>query len=212
MTISFPRIEHPFLIRCNTTDVGTVVNNFIRQEYGQFPNRFRPEWIVDGGAYIGDTSAYFLSRYRSAKLIALEPTADNYRVLTKNLKPYGDRVILEKAALGSEEGAACMIGSGTGARVAKHGSEDVAVTTIPAILKRVPQGRIGLLKLDIEGAERDVLGRTCSAWLDRVDAIIVETHGPESERAVFRTLNLHGWSRRRYRNLWYCMNPRSRAT
>jgi FkbM family methyltransferase len=205
VSIDFPMLQYPFLIRSKTTDLETVINNFIRREYGQLPRDFSPRVIVDAGAYIGDTSAYFLTKYPKAHVIALEPAPESFRLAARNLSPYGKRVTLRQAALGPTRGNARISGIGTGARISELG-EDIAITTVADLLEGTQDGRIDLLKMDIEGAEREVLCTTAIEWLDRIDMIIVETHGDEIERDVLAVLDSHGWERWRHRNLWYCRN------
>jgi FkbM family methyltransferase len=176
VSVDFPMLQYPFLIRSKTTDLATVVNNFIRREYGQLPRDCSPRLIVDAGVYIGDTSAYFLTEYPEAHVIALEPAPESFRLAARNLSPYGKRVTLRQAALGPTRGNARISGIGTGARISELG-EDIAITTVVDLLEETEDGRIDLLKMDIEGAEREVLCTTGIQWLDRIDMIVVETPG-----------------------------------
>jgi len=64
--------------------------------------------------------------------------------------------------------------------------------------------RIDILKMDIEGAEADVLGKSADIWLNRVDLLIIELHGPEIEVAVMETLRRNRFIATPYRSLWYC--------
>jgi predicted O-methyltransferase YrrM len=86
-------------IRPGTPDVSTIINNVIREEYGHFSYAGDPQWMVDAGAYIGDTAAYFLSRFPRFRVIALEPNPPAFAMASQNLKPYGERVILMKKGL-----------------------------------------------------------------------------------------------------------------
>lgn len=201
--IKFPNINHPFLIRSRSDDIGTAINNFVRLEYSQFPASFEPRTIVDAGAYIGDTSAYFLSRYPQAQLIALEPATESFQIAARNLRPYGARVVLKKAALGATRGMVFISGTETSAGISTSG-ESVPLLTVPDLIAEFPDRRIDLLKLDIEGAEREVLCSGAGAWLASVRRIVVETHSDDTERAVLLSLREQGWRCARYRNLWYC--------
>ena len=78
-------------------------------------------------------------------------------------------------------------------------------------MERTGWERVNILKMDIEGAEADVLGRTADAWLDRVDMLIIELHGPECERQVSESLGRNGFAVKRYRSLWYCAREPRRA-
>jgi hypothetical protein len=65
-----------------------------------------------------------------------------------------------------------------------------------------------VLKLDIEGAEEALFSNNARSWLEKVDHIIVETHGPTCEKAVLEVLAASEWTARRYRNLYYCSSPK----
>jgi FkbM family methyltransferase len=201
--IKFPNIAHPFIVRSRSDDLGTAINNFVRLEYGQFPASFEPRTIVDAGAYIGDTSAYFLSRYPLAQVIALEPATASFQIASRNLHPYGARVVLKKAALGATRGTVFISGNETAAGISTSG-EAVPMLTVPDLIAEFPDRCIDLLKLDIEGAEREVLCSGAGAWLARVRRIVVETHSNDIERAVLLSLREQGWRCVRFRNLWYC--------
>ena len=57
--ITFRGVRHPFLVRPGTEDVEMIISTIIREEYGQFQPAVDPEWMIDAGTYIGDTSALF---------------------------------------------------------------------------------------------------------------------------------------------------------
>src|SRR5438270_7731151 len=77
-SVTLKNAMHPMSLRPGTEDVSTVLNNVVRQEYGQFAPDRQPRWMIDAGAYIGDTCAYFLSRFDDLRVIALEPDPENY--------------------------------------------------------------------------------------------------------------------------------------
>lgn len=202
--LRFTRLMHPFNIRPGTNDVSVAVNNFVREEYGAFGELTNPRVLVDGGAYIGDTSAYFLSRFPGLRSIALEPMADSLAQARANLAPYGDRVELRQAALTADGAMVRMSGVQTGARIGESGDIEVPSQTITQILDSLPEGRIDILKLDIEGAEGPIFAQSPATWLDRVGLIIVETHGPQITDTVLCVLAANGWSAERVRNLYFC--------
>src|SRR5213075_1660485 len=73
LQMHFDNLMHPLSIRPGTDDVRTVIDNVIREEWGNFSAEREPQFMIDGGAYIGDSSAYFLSRFPDLKVVALEP-------------------------------------------------------------------------------------------------------------------------------------------
>lgn len=207
VAVALRRLSHPIVIRPATSDVPSVINNCIREEYGQFEETIAPKLIIDAGAYIGDTSAYFLSRFPGAKVIALEPNTESFLQADLNLRPYGDRVTLVCAALWDSIGMIDFGGEQTSARVGGGGAE-VRTITIPALLSKFENAEIDILKMDIEGAELVVLRSAVGNWLNNVRLLLLETHGQNVELEVLPLVEREGFHCHRYRNVWYCYNSR----
>jgi len=141
--------------------------------------------VVDVGAYVG---AYSLRACREgARVIALEPDPDNYAILRMNIELSGcaDRVKPLMIVAGFREGLLPFyrgLSSDTssivqGFRVATSEVEAyVKVDTLDNILAReglAPHSRIDYLKIDVEGAEVDVL-RGAEETLKRTRYLQVE--------------------------------------
>lgn len=205
VAVKLRRLEHPIYVRPGTNDCETVVNNIVREEYGQLSLAPQgPHFIVDAGAYIGDTSAYFINRYPGSTIVALEPNPASFSMAKQNLAPYGNRVVLVEKALWVQRTTLRVSGLETGARVSGSGDTNVETMTISDLLKLSPSGRITLLKLDIEGGEEQLFSEEPESWLPEVDNIIIETHGAGIERLVLQVLDRAGWGALRHRNLYYC--------
>lgn len=208
MAIQFRTLQHPFWLRPGTDDLNAALNNIVRQEYGYQLPATPPKIMVDAGAYIGHSSVYFLSRYPELMVFALEPNPESRAVAAQNLAPYGDRVVLLPAALSTKVGSVSFGGTQMGARIGEGGAFEVATTTLPALLHSISSGRIDILKMDIEGAEMEILSGDVSEWLPHVGLLIVETHGNIITEKLKDVMASQGWQAVRYRNLFYC----SRAT
>lgn len=202
-SVTLQSLRYPILIRPGTQDAETVIDNVIREEYGQFTPAKAPEWMIDAGAYIGDTTAYFLSRFPELKVVALEPNPPSYEMARQNLKLYGDRAILLRKGLFSTEQILCFAGGGTGASIANSGFE-IDCTTVLSLLERYSIPHVDILKMDIEGAEEAVFLSQPEAWLSRIDLLILEIHGPHIKSLVSRVLRENGFSMKQYRSIWYC--------
>jgi FkbM family methyltransferase len=203
VTLRLRSLIYPILIRPASADVGSLVNNVFREEWGQLPRTFTPKVIIDAGAYIGDTSAYFLTRFPDARVIALEPNPESHVMASRNLTPYGSRVTLMRAALWVEIGRVRFSGGGTGARVSEDG-EYVHSTTIPECIRLASTRTIDLLKIDIEGAEVAVIEGGVGSWLEHIRVLLLETHSAEAKRRLIPLLEHCGFRVHRYRNVWYC--------
>ncbi len=207
--LQLKRLSHPIYIREGTPDIPTVINTVIREEYGQRWNGVRPLRMIDAGAYIGDTSAYFLSRFPGITVVALEPNGSNFALAEKNLAPYGNRVKLYNMALDGAPGLVHMSGEHLGAAIASSASGQdtgaIEATSIPKVLDAASWDDIDILKMDIEGAEAAVLNHRADSWLARVRRVILEPHGAEIEAKVRATLVRNGFTVARHRSLLYAL-------
>ena len=191
--------------RPGTADVSALIQNLIREEYGRLSKDFRPEWIVDAGAYIGDVSLYFLNRFPSARVVALEPSAANYALAQVNLEPYGDRARLLNRGLWSQSCTLNIAGEFTGAHLSSTdtGGERIECVNVSQLMSSLSLPRIDILKLDIEGAETEVLLVNSDEWLAKTRMVIVEFHGAKIAAACTARLHGAGFKGYRYRNLNY---------
>ena len=201
--VTLSKLQYPIIIRPGTADVGTIINNVIREEYGHFKPAGDPEWMIDAGAYIGDTAAYFLTRFPKLQVIALEPNPPAYEMASQNLKPYGERAVLMKKGLWAGDQNLLFDGASTCASIRDKGFEIEGIS-LPTILERFSIARLNILKMDIEGAEKAIFSSNPEAWLDRVDLIIIEIHGPEITNLISHALQRNNFSMKQFRSVWYC--------
>ena len=205
--VSLRNLKYPIFIRPGTQDAHTIINNVIRKEYDQVKLTTSPVWMIDAGAYIGDTAAYFLSSYSDLNIVALEPNPSAYGLAKINLKPYGDRIILLQKGLYINDGVVFFSGDNTGASISKSGFE-IDCTTILSLLEQYSIPRVDILKMDIEGAEEAIFDSKPQEWLNRVDMLIIEIHGSHIEPKIFRVLSDNGFSMKQYRSVWYCQSDK----
>jgi hypothetical protein len=72
-------------------------------------------------------------------------------------------------------------------------SAEVACVDIDSLLLEFSIDRIDILKLDIEGAEDQVLSIGSASWLQRTDHIIVEFHRRDVAWRCTKLLESHGF-------------------
>jgi FkbM family methyltransferase len=201
--VSLKNLTYPIFIRPGSQDVHTVINNVIRKEYDQARLTDSPKWMIDAGAYIGDTSAYFLSRFSELKVVALEPNPSAFHLAKQNLTPYGERSVLLQKGLYTTNGIALFSGDNTGASIGNTGIE-INCTTILSLMEQYSIPRIDILKMDIEGAEDAIFNSHPETWLNLVDMLIIEIHGIHLIPLISGILKEHGFSMQQYRSVWYC--------
>lgn len=184
VTVSFKRPFPPkaLSLRIPSTDVLLYRQIFERHEY-DVPVSRPPRVIVDAGANVGLTSVYFAHRFPNARIIAIEPEAHNFALLASNVAEYPN-VVPVKAALWHSHTVVDLFDPGVGPWGYVVGCADdcsgrwrqrTDTVTLDAVMKTYDLDRVDLLKMDIEGSEREVLADP-HAWIDRVDALIVELH------------------------------------
>jgi FkbM family methyltransferase len=174
-------IKFPFYLRFNTSDVPTFDQIFMAQEY-DFKVKTPPKVIVDAGANIGLTSILFANRYPEAKIIAIEPEASNYEMLKMNVAPYSN-ISPMKVALWNKNDEINLVDPGfgkwgfmtQGVEYEGEVTHKVNSLTIDKIMEDNGIDKIDILKIDIEGAEREVFMNS-SSWIGNVDSLIVELH------------------------------------
>lgn len=180
--VAEPSSDHPRMtLRAGTSDIATFVQVFREREYS-LPLRGQVRTIIDAGANVGLSSLYFATRFPQARIIAIEPEPANFELLRANIVNH--RLIAPVwAALAAEDGEVRIVDPGQGNwafRTWGHGPEGATGVAVPALSLDSILGHFGLdhvdvLKMDIEGAEKEVLEH-CAPWIDRIGVLVVELH------------------------------------
>jgi FkbM family methyltransferase len=150
--------------------------------WGAFLNHIRPgDTLVDVGANLGLYTV--AAAKRGARVIAVEPDPANVRQIRRNARLNRVEVAIVEVLAGAQIGTAPLALRGSPV----SGSVDMylgpttryavaAVLTLDALLK---DERVDLLKIDVEGAEIDVLRGAEQTLRDkRPRAILIEVHPP----------------------------------
>jgi len=140
--------------------------------------------IVDAGGFIGTAALAFAAMYPRARVVTIEPSAANLRALERNVAA-APTIHVERAALvGRSRGPAPLYDVGAG--VWGHTLDadrpgptrapigETPTTTLQDIMAKYGAERILILKLDIEGVERELLADPW--WLDKTGAVAAELH------------------------------------
>lgn len=147
--------------------------------------------IVDIGGNIGASMAYFAKRYPNSPILSIEPHPRNAAFLRRNAHFYGDRVLVEQKAFSLNNGDIPLVTPGYEERGwhAAYSFMPIYQTHTPTILAPaitpediadyplISGRRIGLLKIDIEGAEKAIFesGRI-NQMLQMTNVLAIESH------------------------------------
>lgn len=133
--------------------------------------------ILDCGANIGLSIIYLKRICPTAKITAFEPDKENYELLARNIQAFELKdVVIRKEAIWKED---TTVEFSTHQGMASHIEESPgkSTTSINAVrLRNLLNEPIDFLKLDIEGAEYEVL-MDCRDKLINVQRIFIEYHG-----------------------------------
>jgi len=146
---------------------------FARQVY-RFKAASAQPVIVDVGANIGLASIYWTRQWPQAELTCFEPDPTLFGLLTWNIAKHGAAAatLVNKAVADFNGAAPFRLEGGASGRVSeREGSKLVQCVRLGPYLDKP----IDLLKIDIEGAEADVLA-DCSSGLKNVRHLFVEYH------------------------------------
>lgn len=149
---------HPFFYRQNTTDL-PILRLIIGQSLVY--NKLRdPKLIVDGGANVGYVSVFYAKHFPGAQVYSIEMEEANYDMLLKNTSGYDNVKPLKAALWNNSNGVSFSSQSKADAYSVvdnKVADRKVASLTLADILKMAGRDKIDLLKIDIEGAEVEIL-------------------------------------------------------
>jgi FkbM family methyltransferase len=164
-----------------------------------------PRRILDLGGNIGFGAVFFSRIFPEAKLAVVEPDPRNLPLLRKNLGLNGVSATVIEGAIGSAAGTlklrygvnpTCSSLAGTGLHELSD-TVEVAVTTVPEVMARAGWDQIDLVKIDIEGAEEELLASD-NQWLAKVGAIIMEIHPNTTIERLNGYLAPFGFSLKRF--------------
>ncbi|MEQ1751190.1 MAG: FkbM family methyltransferase [Prosthecobacter sp.] len=162
-------------------DIGTWDEVFITEDWriGSFSSMPQAPVIVDVGANIGLTAAYFSEHFPDAKIIAIEPENSNFDRLCRNTGKYKNITAI-KAALWHRDAPVNLANpNDTSVSFCCVDTDDsigqIQGITVPELMRRCGLSEIDFLKLDIEGAELELF-KGDTTWLPAVRLIGIEFH------------------------------------
>lgn len=158
-------------------DLLTLNEIFCREDYF-CKNDIRT--VVDFGSNIGISALYFLTRNRETFVYLFEPLAVNCQRMRQNLEYFQDRFNLSPVAVwladGDVEFGYEETGRYGGVKVMSDYKIMVPAMDVNNILSNIIEKHtnIDILKIDIEGGERDILAAIAKENLSKINTIYIE--------------------------------------
>jgi FkbM family methyltransferase len=169
------------LVRPGTADVVAVHDTFCGA-YHRSPWELTGPLIVDLGANIGLTMVDYALTYPEARVYGVELDSDNADLARRNTVVFGPRCRVITAGVSARSGPitySAPAGNFVSFRLGGAPDREGRGLTLDDALEElgVADEAIDLMKIDIEGAESDILlagGR----WAERTMHLLVEVHAP----------------------------------
>ncbi len=169
-----------FRTRTNTSDKYAVMEVFFRKEYGDLKIGER-DVILDIGANIGAFSVYCAQRASLGRVISYEALPANFGMLLKNAKLNGLPNIRARNLAVWDRSTRVRLPVGdsyTGVSIFRKEKRAVGVrtTTLEEIFRKERLSRVDVMKLDVEGAEYEIIAGAPAGLLERIRTIVLEYH------------------------------------
>tara|TARA_A100001037_G_scaffold304506_1_gene341518 strand:- start:43622 stop:44377 length:756 start_codon:yes stop_codon:yes gene_type:complete len=170
----------PVTLRGKSSDFKVFDEIFLKEQYDSHLLPENPKVILDAGANIGLSSIYFAARFPDSKIFALEPENSNYEILSKNTKNFENIIPLKKALW--SHSTDLRISNPSAEKWAFNFTESQLPTedlyegiSIEGFMSDYSVNEIDILKLDVEGAEKDIFSKNIN-WIPKVRLMIIELH------------------------------------
>lgn len=182
ITMNIPNVPYPIYLRNKTYDTHIFYQIFIQEDlaldYGEGAST-----ILDCGANIGLSTIFYKRKFPKARIISVEPEKSNYELLLKNTKNYVNIVSLKNGVSGSDcELSVIDIGEGEASyRILENEKkgkmlETIHCKSINTIIEEFEIQQIDILKMDIEGSEKQCLFEGDVKWLQKTKWFLLEIH------------------------------------
>lgn len=194
------RIEgypHPVWYRARGSDLKVIRQVMYHDGFDACHEISGARRVIDCGGNIGLASLVLLELWPNAKVVIVEPDADNMEMCRRNLAPYGDRVsyyqagiwshpcrlVVERGDYGMDEEWSFTV------RPVKEGEVgDTDAIDLCTLMDREGFEVADYVKLDIEGTEEHILLPEHNHWIDRTHAFTVELHSDYGKEVLDRTM------------------------
>lgn len=190
--------------RSGTSDLRTARSIFLDESYLPKPMTIPEDGtVVDIGAHIGCFTIFAALRAKRGRIVSAEPAPDNFALLRENVRRNGfGHVETLNAAVAGTAGDRMMCASAnprtTGGN-SLYGGEGastfpVRCLTLPGIMEEHRLRKIDFLKLDCEGAEKEIIDSLADGELARIDRIAMEIHNPPGLEDSLNRLRRSGFT------------------
>ena len=142
------------------------------------------KFILDAGGNCGMSAVHFASLYPDATIVTVEADLTNFGILLKNVAAFPNIHAVNKGMWNKDVKLKVVEGNRGigefGFQVFETNADDMEAiqgTSVDALLRQFNLPRFDMIKMDIEGSEKEVFeGDTVQDWLPEVSIFFAELH------------------------------------
>ncbi|MBK9249843.1 MAG: FkbM family methyltransferase [Ignavibacteria bacterium] len=201
MSFKHKEFKHPIFLRNNSSDIPTFGQILIDRDY-DFEIDFTPNIIIDLGANIGLAALYFKNKFPTANIVCVEPEQSNFKLLQMNTSQY-DNVVCLNNGIWNKNTNLIIEDSKSGfwgfmvRETTEITANSIQAISINEIMSQLNIEFIDILKIDIEGSEKELFETNYEEWMPKVKIIIIELHDrmrAGSAKSFFKALVQYNFS------------------
>jgi FkbM family methyltransferase len=184
------------------------------ESFGQvfYDNMFLPlvnlqdiHTVIDAGAYVGYVTCYLQQYHRKTRYFCIEPNYDNIQILISNLNMAECKATIHNFALWDKDTRVDLVPDPKGTAVKVKEGMQIPARTVKAFCEAQGIAQVDLLKIDIEGSEKQVFSGDTS-WIDFTRNICIELHDAECRQIFYKAMAGYKFDRLEYGELLICKN------
>jgi len=183
---------HPITIRRGTTDIDILLDLIAFERYMPEGSNDLEKVVFDLGANIGATTAHFAVAFPKAQIIAVELEHSNFNIALRNTSFAGQKVKLIQGAVWKSDEMVSFAGSKADAfAVSNKAASGIKANayTMSSLCEKHAISEIDFVKMDIEGAEKQVILEGNTEWLKKVKKLTIEVHSAEYKEPIAQILS-----------------------
>jgi len=176
----------------------SMYKSIIKKEIYKFHTDNATPYIIDAGANIGLSVIYLKKLYPKSEIFAFEPDISISDFLESNINSFNlDNISIIKKALWNKDGYKKFYSQGADGGSFENVKENKSINEVETVrLRDYLNKKVDFLKIDIEGAETDVL-EDCQDLLLNVENLFVEYHSfvdkPQTLHLILEILHKNGF-------------------